>query len=1220
MKAFPVTVSLALNLLLLAITVGAAAWRLWLGKRARDRRQTLAGALILLAPGGALLLLIWPHAAYLWTETIWYAHFTRDGSPAGYDDVLWRIIGERWSVFGTYAALGTGFVAANVLAARSTCRLAAGPAQWAAYSTRAFHRTLLVCGAVGACLLATSGMRAWEAFVHADAYDKGVGYIPALVSVEPLQVGAPGHDASPSAKGDTLSLDVTNARRALTDALEEAFAASPNVSIVAADAVDRHARATPHFNLTAHAMPTSDGAAYHVYLELSGASVLKATNIRSDSRNPVEMLRHRATHSNVERFQTTATAADLGEACRALVARLAASDTLRDGFSDPVFHRNIGYYLFAFPRARWLSLWVKALLWITLGIVAYQYRYYYHRDTRSMPRAVRGIAVHTSVLWAALLVVGVWRARIASLGLLFATPNFIKSGRVPYGVSYVDLIQVGAFRVYMVALVVLVAVLAVNAILRRRRVWMGVGIAWVAAYVVLVWGYPALISLIRVYPDPMDADRAFLATHIGMTRRAYGLDGIEESRTVRDLADFSDIVARPEVLKNVQLWDRRVVWERLQQSHTIQRYYEFYPYPDVDRYTIDGELRQVVIAAREVNLSSGQLSKADWVARRTRYTHGYGVTMAPVNEAEDPGVPRFWLKGMPMQAPEGDEYAHLDVRRPEVYYGELTDTYTLVGTTSRELDYTVDAASRYTTYEGTGGVSIGVGDPLRRWAFASRLRRPLRVATSRALTKDTRVMLHRNVLPRAKRLAPFLKFDPDPFIVIGQDTGKLWWIIDLYTTTDHFPYAMPFEPRDENNARIRDLGGDIHDEPDFRRLNYIRNSAVAVVDAYNGAVRFYVTDEDDPLITVYRSHYPELFSPVDEMPTELRAHLRYPDYMLWAQAAMYTTYHVEDPIVFRTDGDAWRLPRELFHSDELQPMMPHYTVMNVPGRGEEFVGVMPFVPFATTQRLAAWLVAGSDGDNYGRLTCYILSRSEEVDGPQQIENRIDQDTELSAQFTLLGQGGSEVIRGNLLLLPVLTEEGKHALVYAEPVYLRATSEEGTSMPELKFVVIVADDKLGSDTTFQAALRAVFRVGELGIVAGVVTDESGSPVSEAVVSVYTEAGEPLPGAAVTDPSGAYRIETVMPGKYGVRIAREGYATIAEDIEITAGVPLSLSRAMTPTPATSGAARTLADVARSANSALDDYLRFTGAGRLIDAAEALERLRDDLADLRTMVEGS
>ncbi len=389
----------------------------------------------------------------------------------------------------------------------------------------------------------------------------------------------------------------------------------------------------------------------------------------------------------------------------------------------------------------------------------------------------------------------------------------------------------------------------------------------------------------------------------------------------------------------------------------------------------------------------------------------------------------------------------------------------------------------------------------------------------------------------------------------------------------------------------------------------------------NGSVSFYVTDETDPVLAVQRHHFPELFSPLDAMPDELRSHLRYPDYMLWTQASMYATYHVNDPVAFITLGDAWKLPREKFHSDGLQPMMPYYTVMDMPGEGgPEFVSVIPFAPPATTKRLTAWLVAGSDRENYGRLTCYVLSRAEEVDGPEQIENRIDQDTELSGQFTLLGQRGSEVIRGNLLLLPVLTKEGTHALVYAEPVYLRATGEEGESMPELKFVIIVADDKLGSDTTFQGALRAAFRVGEFGIIAGTITDARGDPVSEAVVSVYTEAGDPLPGAAVTDPSGAYRIETIMPGSYGLRIAREQYETVAEDIEVLAGFPLDVSRSLRRGAFASPATRTVADVARSANADLDEYLRATGEGRLVDAASALERLRDDLRTLRRLVDAN
>jgi uncharacterized protein len=1219
LRAFPVTVSLAVNLLLLALTVWYAVWRLWRGKRARDRRQLLSGALALLLPGGMLFALLWPQLAYLWTESLWYAHFSRDDAAAGYEQVLWRVIGSRWRIFGTYAVVGMAFVGINVLAAQATCRLAAGREHWAVHSTKAFHRFLLIFGALASCVLAAVLAGQWEAFMHADAYEEGVGRVSATVRLEPVALGSPGHDAAPAPWDADLLGHMAAVDREVTVALASALADLPDVVMAAPD--DGEGRGTPpapHFTVQPRLYPDAAGGGYHVFVVLSGATILESSG--RDRSDQASGLYGRATsaagYAKQRVFRASEPSPDPAREVAALVMAAAGSELLRNGFADPVFHRNVGYYLFAFPKARGQSLWLKLLLWATLALVAYQYRYYYYRDTRSMPRAVRGIAVHATVLWAGLLTVGAWRARIAATALLYATPNGIKSGRVPYGVSYVDFVQIGAYRVYVVALGVLALALVANAVLRKRRVWYGVGIAWVAAYCGIVWVYPATIYLFQVRPNPFTVERPFLTSHIAMTQRAYRLDAIRQDNALRSLARFDDVVARPEVLRNVQLWDRRVVWERLQQSHTIQPYYVFYPYPDVDRYEIDGELRQVVVAAREVD--SNKSATSDWLTRRARYTHGYGVTMAPVNEAEDPGVPRFWIKGIPMQYPEGDEYESLRVTRPEVYYGEITKEYVLVDSTQMEVDHPLEGEVQYSRYAGEGGLHVGRRMGLRRLAFASRLKEPWRVAFSTALRPDTRVMLHRNVLARAKRLAPFLEFDPDPFLVVGEDSGRLWWVIDLYTTSPDYPYAAPFVPRDEAGARIRDLGGDNHDEPYVKRMNYIRNSAVAVVDAYNGSVSFYVTDETDPVLAVQRHHFPELFSPLDAMPDELRSHLRYPDYMLWTQASMYATYHVNDPVAFITLGDAWKLPREKFHSDGLQPMMPYYTVLDMPGEGgPEFVSVIPFTPWVTAKRLSAWLVAGSDRGKYGHLTCYILPRSEEVDGPEQIENRIDQDTDLSAQFTLLGQAGSEVIRGNLLLLPVLTQEGAHALVYAEPIYLRATGEQGESMPELKFVIVVADDKLGSDTTFQAALRAVFRVGEFGIISGTITDARGDPVSEAVVSVFTEAGEPLPGAAVTDPSGAYRIETIMPGRYNLRIAREQYATIAEDIEVLTGVPLEVSRSLARATGSPTATRTLADVARSSNAALDEYLRATGEGRLSDAAAALEQLRADLRSFRRMV---
>ncbi|MDA1192571.1 MAG: UPF0182 family protein [Candidatus Poribacteria bacterium] len=1216
-KTLAMTVSLAITWLSIGVVVWAGVWFVQRGRSQRDRHSVRRGIVLLTIPTSLLFLITLPQLAYLWTETLWYEQFARNGVSAGYASVFWRIIRTHWAIFFTYTSLGFAFLMLNVMIARRVCPLDADFQHWASARTRLTHRLFALLSLVTAGLMASALMWQWQVVKHARAYDEGHGRIEAVVRHPEASGGSPTHPYLPAPWEPAFHGDIDLLHGLLSNELATEVQSLSLVRFYEEKAGDGHVPENPHYTIRGFLAPEEDG--YRVSLELSGPTVLERV-AEDASISERERLRRRRTGENYSKSQVFSVVAGKDElpfAAKTLVDELTQSKYLRNGFADPIFHKNVGYYLFKYPRLEWLTLWVKVLLWVSIGIIALQYRFYYHRDSHSMLSALTGVAVHTSALWILLLAAGIWRSLVAREGLLYAKPNIIKSGRIPFGVSYIDLVQIGAYVAYMAVLGVLIVVLIVNLFGRSRKVWYGVAVAWAAAYVLVLWAYPAVVYVVKVRPNPFRVERVFLANHIAMTRHSFNLDAIRQENVIRTLATFDDVASHPEVLKNVQVWDRRVLWERLQQSQTIQQYYEFYPYPDVDRYEINGEQRQVLLAAREIN--PNKLRTREWFTKRLKYTHGYGAVLAPVNEVEDPGVPRLWVKGIPMQTPSEPGYGDLRITRPEIYYGEVTNEYVLVKTEEQEIDFPLEGVFQLTQYEGRGGVVLGGG--LRRLAFASRLDEPLRIALSSLLNPDTRVMMHRNILKRAKRIAPFMRFDPDPYLVIGKDTGKLWWMIDLYTVSRRYPYAQIHRALDANGDPIDNLGGDPHDEPDFEKFNYIRNSAVAVVDPYDGDVRFFVTNPDDPLIKMYVHDFPELFQPMSQMPDELRTHLRYPDYLQWVQASMYALYHVEDPVVFITGGDAWKLPRELFHTNTLQPMMPYYTVLKLPdSERSEFVSVLPFAPPATTKRLTAWLVAGSDGDQYGTLRCYTLSRAEEVDGPEQIENRIDQDTELSGQFTLLGQAGSEVIRGNLLLLPVETKSGENALFYAEPVYLRATGEEGQSMPELKFVIVVADDKLASDTTFQAALRKVFRVGQFSIVQGTITDDHSAPIQDAVITLLSESGAPFASPATTAPDGSYRLENVPPGVYKARVAREGFKTVQVDVTVPEGQPASLSQSMTPSATVSTSSRTLAQIAASANSSLNRYLRLTGEGKLLEAAQSLQQLKEDLQALSAFIEAN
>ncbi|GIX07720.1 MAG: hypothetical protein KatS3mg115_2123 [Candidatus Poribacteria bacterium] len=675
-----ISVTLLVNVLLLGAVVAWGAWIVYRGRRQRDRTRLLKGVLIWLLLGVPLLGALWPQIAYLWTEALWFGHFVRNGAPAEYENVFWRVLGDFWKVFLAYGSLGAGFLLLNVLVASRVCPLRSEFHHWARYRTRLAHR-LLALGALGIAV-GLAGMLTvrWEEFALARVYRHGVGRVPAVLKLLPGQAGTFEHPFSLSGlyPKDPLREDLERLDRLIASVAEELIEPLPLIRLHQEETPGtvKPSRTPPHYTLQGYLLPVQrdpqeHSTVYRLSLVLAGPTVLEKA--QPDETLPErERIRRQRTGQNYVKYLTLSTLVEresLDQAVRSMLVELTQSRYLRNGFSDPIFHRNVGYYLFEFPRDQWVSLWAKLLLWATIGLIALQYRFYYHRDSHSMLAAVRGVTVHLAVLWILLLLVGIWRSQMASLGLLYARPSPIKSGRVPFGISYVDFVQIGAFRVYMVFLLILCLILAINTIRRDRRLWVGSLIAWMGGWLLILWVYPAAVYLFKVRPNPLRAERAFLENHMAMTRHAFGLEAVEQTDAIRKLASFEDVMRHPEVLQTVQLWDRRVIWERIQQSQTIQRFYEFSPFPDVDRYWINGELRQVIIAGREVN--PNRLANREWFTKRLKYTHGYGVVMAPVNEAEDPGVPIFWIRGIPMQYASIPGF-NLRVRRPEIYYGELT--------------------------------------------------------------------------------------------------------------------------------------------------------------------------------------------------------------------------------------------------------------------------------------------------------------------------------------------------------------------------------------------------------------------------------------------------------------------------------------------------------------------------------------------------------------------
>ena len=497
---------------------------------------------------------------------------------------------------------------------------------------------------------------------------------------------------------------------------------------------------------------------------------------------------------------------------------------------------------------------------------------------------------------------------------------------------------------------------------------------------------------------------------------------------------MATLEANPQTVENIRVWDDRPLLTTLRQMQEIRLYYDFADV-DVDRYTIDGQARQVMLSARELNYSNVPANAQSWFNEHMQYTHGYGLTMSPVNVVTPEGLPDLFIQDIPPSSKVGFE-----ITQPEIYYGELTDRFVLVGTKAKEFDFPDGDGNAYTTYSGDGGVSIG---STLRQALFSLYYQSFDILLSDYVTEDSKILFRRRVKERVSTLAPFLHLDRDPYLVVVD--GRMKWMVDAYTTTDRFPYAEKFLlPR--------------------KPINYIRNSVKVVMDAYHGDVDFYVSDADDPMIQVYGKVFPGAFKPISELPESLKSHVRYPVDFFDIQAAMYRAYHMTDPTVFYNKEDMWEAPKELF-GDKEQLMQSYYLIMKLPGESEEeFILLVPFVP-TNKDNMISWLAARCDPENYGRLLLYQFPKQRLIYGPSQIEARIDQTPEISEQMTLWSQAGSRVIRGNLLVIPV-----EDSLMYVEAVYLQA---ESSQLPELKRVIVSYENSIAMEQTLDQALRKVF---------------------------------------------------------------------------------------------------------------------------------------------------
>lgn len=662
-----------------------------------------------------------------------------------------------------------------------------------------------------------------------------------------------------------------------------------------------------------------------------------------------------------------------------------------------------------------------------------------------------------------------------------------------------------------------------------------------ALWFVVLTLVPGLFQALIVSPNEITMEKPYINHNIRMTRTGFNLQDISEKEfPVGQEFNQSMVNDNQGTVSNIRLWDWRALDSVYKQFQEIRLYYEFEDI-DIDRYTIDGEYRSVMISAREMEISNLPPKSQTFVNKRFKYTHGYGITMNTVNEFTDSGLPRLLIKDIPPVS----THESLEVKRPEIYYGELTNEYVVANSREQEFDYPSGDANKYVDYAGTGGVEVA--NFFRKLIYGYKFG-STQFLFSGYQDEDSRVMFYRNILERVNRTAPFLTFDSDPYIVLID--GELRWIIDAYTTSTNFPYSEYYASGAIGGSRIA-AGRGSPDAPRTGPINYIRNSVKAVVNPYNGDIDFYIYDESDAIIKVWDRIFPGLFKEKTEMSAELRKHVRYPANFLVTQGEVFAKYHMTDPAVFYNQEDLWVRATEKYYND-VQQVRPYYVMWERPGSNEpEFVVMMPFTP-KNRQVLIGWIAGASDPEHYGEFIAYKFPKDKRVLGTQQVETKIDQDSFLSSQLTLWNQRGSNVIRGNVIAIPI-----DDTMLYVEPIYLQSDT---AAYPELRLVAVMHNDRLSYAESFQEALRGLFE------------DETGEEVqaSQDIVSRFSS-----------------QQESAGPAGAGAQAAG-----------ITPAQPLPEG---------------MNELVRNANDAFDTYFELLGEKRFGEAARELERLGTVLEEM-------
>ncbi|MGB3691630.1 MAG: UPF0182 family protein [Spirulinaceae cyanobacterium] len=732
--------------------------------------------------------------------------------------------------------------------------------------------------------------------------------------------------------------------------------------------------------------------------------------------------------------------------------------------ADPIYQKDISFYFFQLPLYESILAWLSTLLIaaLVLSLLIYIFKETVSFQTQWRQILTGKVKTHLSFLLAGIAflnALGFWLRRYE---LLYSPEGVV------FGAGYTDVhakliaYWVMAFATFALAIIFLVAVYRPNLTLP------GYGIALYLAIFIFINGiYPLWQQRFVVEPNELEKEKPYIENNIQFTRNAYNLQEVQRKDYPAEAQLNRQILQENEsTVRNIRLWDYRPLLRTYRQLQEIRLYYKFSDV-DIDRYTFDGNYRQVMLSPRELSYSQVSNRARTWVNKRLKYTHGYGLAMSPVNTVAPDGLPELFIKDIPPVST-----VDLTITQPRIYYGEETKTYIFTGTSTKEFDYPLGEENAFNNYDGKGGVSIA--SFWRRLVYAYN-QRSIKILLSDYFTKNSRIHYHRSIKDRVQQIAPFLRFDDDPYIAVIE--GKLTWIIDAYTTSDRYPYS---EPLKGNQAS---------------KINYIRNSVKVIIDAYDGTMTFFVIDEIDPVLATYQKIFPNLFTSKAKISPQIKAHFRYPSDLFKIQAQMYLAYHMSNPQVFYNREDLWRFPTTVYEGKQ-ETMEPYYLIMRLPGElQEEFVLISPFTP-VNKDNMIAWMTARSDGENYGKLLLYKFPKQELVYGPSQIVARVNQTPEISEQLTLWSQEGSRVIRGDLLVIPI-----EESLLYIEPVYLRAEQGE---LPELKRVILAYDKNIVMEESLEEAFAAIF--GEKQTTA--ITNQTNSDLANSAWAAFQKAKEAL----------------------------------------------------------------------------------------------------------------